>query len=73
MIVSRRAARAMDAPTLYAFTAGQYRGMRDAWLAEVRRNEFPDLREVKITFAKNAHRAYLNSLRQSLKLQKARA
>lgn len=73
MIVNRRAARTMAAPVFYAFTAGQFRGYRDAWLAEVRRDDHPELRPMKVAFAKSAHRAYMNALRLSRKHQAAQA
>lgn len=73
MIISRRAARAMNAPAFHAFIAGQFRGHRDAWLAEVRRNEYPELRPMKVAFAKTAHRAYMNALARSLDHQRTQA
>lgn len=73
-MIARRPFKALDLPGMLAFSAGQYRGYRDAWMLEARKNrDMPDLRSVQVSFAKSAHRAYLNDLARSLKLQAERA
>ena len=46
-----------------AYFAGRYAERRDYWMGEAR-SGMPELKPLHVSFARAAHRAYLNNLRR---------